>query len=134
MKYSYRLLIVLVLGVIIWKCFQYFIIKETKETNGSIKLLENVYQDNQGKIRISVFYEALCSDSRFFILKQLVPAYEALPGYITLDLVPYGKAQVYKTFILQVFVSNKFCLFIDHRERWSNILYLSAWKFGMSRK
>lgn len=50
--------------------------------------------ENQGKIKVSVYYEALCSDSRFFILKQLVPAYETIPGFIKLDLVPYGKAKV----------------------------------------
>lgn len=49
---------------------------------------------NSDKIKVSVYYEALCTDSRYFILKQLVPTYEALQEHIKLDFVPYGKAKV----------------------------------------
>lgn len=43
---------------------------------------------------VTIYYEALCSDSRNFILKQLVPTYEKLSDVIEIDLVPYGKATV----------------------------------------
>lgn len=47
---------------------------------------------DENKLTVSVYYEALCPDSRRFILEQLLPAYELIPDIINLDLVPYGKA------------------------------------------
>lgn len=47
----------------------------------------------QGKVTVTVYYEALCPDSRNFILHHLLPVYTTIPGYIRLDLVPYGKAK-----------------------------------------
>ncbi|KAL5279797.1 ifi30 family protein [Megaselia abdita] len=41
---------------------------------------------------ISVFYEALCPDSKNFVLKQLTPTVEKLPDWVYLELIPYGKA------------------------------------------
>lgn len=43
---------------------------------------------------ITVFYEALCPDSRSFFTKQLLPTFEKLPHLIQINLVPYGKAKV----------------------------------------
>lgn len=43
---------------------------------------------------ISVFYEALCPDSRSFFTKQLLPTFEKLPHLVQINLVPYGKAKV----------------------------------------
>lgn len=42
-----------------------------------------------------VFYEALCPDSKHFIMKQLVPAYEKAAPIMDIVLVPYGKATVF---------------------------------------
>jgi len=42
---------------------------------------------------ITVFYEALCPDSRSFFTKQLLPTFEKLPHLIQINLVPYGKAK-----------------------------------------
>uniref|UniRef100_A0A8D8WZG4 Gamma-interferon-inducible lysosomal thiol reductase n=1 Tax=Cacopsylla melanoneura TaxID=428564 RepID=A0A8D8WZG4_9HEMI len=44
-------------------------------------------------IKVSVYYEALCPDSRNFILHQLVPTYERGPRIVDYELVPYGKAK-----------------------------------------
>jgi hypothetical protein len=43
---------------------------------------------------ITVFYEALCPDSRSFFTKQLLPTFEKIPHLIQINLVPYGKAKV----------------------------------------
>jgi len=48
------------------------------------------------KVHIAVYYEALCPDSRSFIVKQLGPTYHKLPGNMDIELVPYGKATVRK--------------------------------------
>jgi len=41
---------------------------------------------------ISVFYEALCPDSKNFIVKQLKSAYSKLPNLIEIEFFAYGKA------------------------------------------
>ncbi|XP_021913568.1 GILT-like protein 1 isoform X2 [Zootermopsis nevadensis] len=43
-------------------------------------------------ILVTVFYEALCPDSRSFFTKQLLPTFEKIPLLIQINLVPYGKA------------------------------------------
>lgn len=48
---------------------------------------------NQGKINVTVYYEALCPDSKNFIMQQLIPVYEMIPGMLRIQLVPYGKAE-----------------------------------------
>lgn len=45
-------------------------------------------------VMVMVFYEALCPDSKHFILRQLVPTYGNAPQLIDFQLVPYGKATV----------------------------------------
>ncbi|XP_037775232.1 gamma-interferon-inducible lysosomal thiol reductase-like isoform X1 [Penaeus monodon] len=44
-------------------------------------------------MRIEIYYEVLCSDSRNFIMKQLTPAFEKLKDILQVGLVPYGKAK-----------------------------------------
>lgn len=51
---------------------------------------------SQQKVKISVYYETKCIDSRTFFLRQLGPTYERLHQYIDLELVPFGNVQVYK--------------------------------------
>lgn len=91
MKIAYRLLIAVVICFVIWKTVHHFLNLNEKQ-EPVISVVEKEGVTNQ--VKVSVYYEALCSDSRFFILKQLVPAYEAIPEYVELDLVPYGKAKV----------------------------------------
>lgn len=55
-------------------------------------LSENASQ----KIHVAVYYEALCPDSRSFVLKQLDPTYRKLSINMEVELVPYGKAKVRK--------------------------------------
>ncbi|CAL4072943.1 unnamed protein product [Meganyctiphanes norvegica] len=47
-------------------------------------------------LRVEVFYEALCPDSRSFVMKQLLPAYTALSDIMDVHIVPYGKATTKK--------------------------------------
>ncbi|KAL6449299.1 hypothetical protein ACFW04_000727 [Cataglyphis niger] len=49
------------------------------------------------RVHVAVYYEALCPDSRSFILKQLGPTYRRLSANIEVELVPYGKATTMKT-------------------------------------
>lgn len=56
-------------------------------------------------VMVMVFYEALCPDSKHFILKQLVPTFSKAPALIDFQLVPYGKATV--NFNFQLFYSTE---------------------------
>lgn len=47
---------------------------------------------------VMVFYEALCPDSKHFILKQLEPTFSKASSLIDFQLVPYGKATVCKLY------------------------------------
>ncbi|XP_018560781.1 uncharacterized protein LOC108903177 [Anoplophora glabripennis] len=44
------------------------------------------------KIKISVYYETLCSDSVRYLVNQFYPAYQNLADNMEVDLVAYGKA------------------------------------------
>ncbi|XP_044741637.1 GILT-like protein 2 [Chrysoperla carnea] len=48
--------------------------------------------DVSAPVLITVYYEALCPDSKSFVTKQLLPAYEKGARIMDVDLVPYGKA------------------------------------------
>lgn len=44
------------------------------------------------KVKVEVFYETYCPDSKRFVLEQLNSTYAELSDIIELQLVPYGKA------------------------------------------
>uniref|UniRef100_A0A147BNU5 Putative gamma-interferon inducible lysosomal thiol reductase n=1 Tax=Ixodes ricinus TaxID=34613 RepID=A0A147BNU5_IXORI len=46
------------------------------------------------RVRIVVVYESLCPYSRDFVYAQLLPTYSKLSPYITLTMLPFGKAIV----------------------------------------
>jgi hypothetical protein len=49
-------------------------------------------------MKVSVYYETLCGDSKRFIKTQLYPVKKSSLGqYFDVELVPYGKAMVKKT-------------------------------------
>lgn len=55
---------------------------------------ENLTRQAGSPVLVMVFYEALCPDSKNFIVKQLHSAYERAPSLIDIQFVPYGKATV----------------------------------------
>jgi len=88
MNGRYRLLITAVIGLIIfWKCLTYY------QNNKALESADKLVSD---KVLVTVYYEALCPDTKNFIINQLVPTYHLLHKYIDLELIPYGNAKTKK--------------------------------------
>ncbi len=50
--------------------------------------------ESGSKVKVDVYYETLCPDSIGFLIRKLIPNYEAISSMIQLNLVPFGKAEV----------------------------------------
>lgn len=89
-KYS-KIIVIVILIIILYQAFKSYIFP------GRNSIEQLLVRDESGrqteKVKVSVYYEALCPDSKFFITYQLVPAYEELKEFLILDLIPYGKAE-----------------------------------------
>ena len=66
---------------------------------------------------MEVYYEVLCPDSRYFILHQLVPAWERVGDIMDIRFVPYGKASVSLAIFCKRFnqVKAPINIFFQHR-------------------
>lgn len=94
MNKKYKLIILLTVTLALVKLLQ--ILRSHREFNELAVLEEqlNQYPLNGEKVKVTVYYEALCPDSKFFITLQLLPVVEKLTDSLIVDLVPYGKATV----------------------------------------
>lgn len=61
----------------------------------SIFFQENNLQFTDTPVVVGVYYEALCPDSKHFVIKQLLPSYITAPYLISIKLIPYGKATTF---------------------------------------
>lgn len=90
-KYS-KAVVIFIVVIIMYKAFKLFILPSRPAIE------QIIVQDSLGneveKVKVTVYYEALCPDSKFFMTYQLVPVFEKLKDSLLLDLVPYGKAEV----------------------------------------
>lgn len=60
-----------------------------------VKLEDDKFNKHkQDKVKVRVYYEALCPDSKHFFMKHLAPVAQKLSDFVDVTLVPYGKASV----------------------------------------
>lgn len=85
-KLTVRIFLTLAVLLIFWFAYEVYVQEQKIEEN------ELSMKASELPVVVTVFYEALCPDSRNFIVRQLAPAYEKLPHLIDIEYVPYGKA------------------------------------------
>jgi len=90
--------------LIIWLWYSYRYTQVTlpgdsKNTEGGQQMEEPVpaTKPPDPRLVVDVYYECLCPDSRYFVLNELLPAFEKVGSLMTLNLWPYGKASTEKT-------------------------------------
>ncbi|XP_076045498.1 gamma-interferon-inducible lysosomal thiol reductase-like [Oratosquilla oratoria] len=111
-----RILILLLVLVLVWKVYDYKALQVAESSDGtpakekadetmvndapmaqakipSLDLQEDLEVPVQTLVRVAVYYEALCPDSRHYIIRQLAPAFAKLSDIMKFELVPYGKAR-----------------------------------------
>ncbi|XP_060828036.1 GILT-like protein 1 [Bombus pascuorum] len=97
--FRWKILLIAISVLLLWQSSKVWL-NLTQEKYG----IEAQLQDNQltndeskQKVHITVYYEALCPDSRNFFIKQLLPVYHKIPNNVQLEFIPYGKATTVKT-------------------------------------
>jgi len=99
-----KLLGVLSFLFLIWILYNYRIIEKENVLNesdlGSENNEENVVttpKPDLKLVKLDVYYECLCPDSRYFVLHELLPTFEKVGSMMDIHLWPYGKASTKET-------------------------------------
>lgn len=53
-----------------------------------------VNENQKNKLNVKIYYESLCYDSMVFFRQQLYPTWLKRKDFMSLSLIPYGKAIV----------------------------------------
>lgn len=81
-----RFIILVLLVIVVWQIMRYF------TQNLMAPPEELMIRPSGAPVMVMVYYEALCPDSKNFILKQLQTTYNKAPDLLEVQFVPYGKA------------------------------------------
>ncbi|XP_012231578.1 GILT-like protein 1 isoform X2 [Linepithema humile] len=96
-----RLVIILVVGLLLWqtsKIWLAFLEDGAATQDGQAETALSQKNDSvREKVHVAVYYEALCPDSRSFIIRQLGPMYRTLSANVEIELIPFGKGGMRKT-------------------------------------
>ncbi|XP_011139528.1 GILT-like protein C02D5.2 [Harpegnathos saltator] len=100
-SFRWRVAIILITAILLWEASRIWNaatvmqgIEASEETAAPSGLKDDSAQQ---RVHIAVYYEALCPDSRSFVVKQLMPTYRKLSANLDVEMVPYGKAKTIKT-------------------------------------
>ncbi|XP_034952131.1 gamma-interferon-inducible lysosomal thiol reductase-like [Chelonus insularis] len=99
-KFWHRSIVIIVSIILLWqfaKTWNFFYTDVANEPQLQVNQNDNGSLDTRKDhmvqiVVVIVYYEALCPDSRNFIIKQLVPTYQKLLDNVAIELIPYGKA------------------------------------------
>lgn len=99
-----KLLGVLTFVFVIWILYNYRIIEKENVLNegdlGSENDEENLVttpKPDLKLVKLDVYYECLCPDSRYFVLHELLPTFEKVGSMMDVHMWPYGKASSKET-------------------------------------
>jgi len=94
-----KLLGVLSLLFLVWILYSYRVIENEDVLNESDLGSENNEESavttpkpDLKVVKLDVYYECLCPDSRYFVLHELLPTFEAVGSMLEVNMWPYGKA------------------------------------------
>ncbi|XP_065218955.1 gamma-interferon-inducible lysosomal thiol reductase-like [Planococcus citri] len=91
LKIRYIIFLV-IFSFVTWKLYEYTY-KSMKNSLKNKSALKDIRDSvNRSRVTVTVYYEALCPDSRSFFIRHLLPTYTRLPNVLEVELVPYGKA------------------------------------------
>ncbi|XP_014479498.1 PREDICTED: GILT-like protein C02D5.2 [Dinoponera quadriceps] len=100
-SFRWRVAIILITAILLWQASRMWNaaiamrgLEEAEETAAPSGQRD---EPAQQKVHLAVYYEALCPDSRSFVVKQLMPTYRKLSANLDVEMVPYGKAKTIKT-------------------------------------
>ncbi|KAJ8684260.1 hypothetical protein QAD02_020052 [Eretmocerus hayati] len=80
--------------ILLWQAYKLrSIILENYEVQELAESVKVVDETNVHQVLITVYYEALCPDSKSFIKTELIPTYNKLEDAVRIQLIPYGKAE-----------------------------------------
>ncbi|XP_045527688.1 gamma-interferon-inducible lysosomal thiol reductase-like [Pieris brassicae] len=94
----YRIIVLILVVLIMWQIYanySHFMLKKSTTTSASniVQLEDDSYNTHkQDKVKVRVYYETLCPDSKHFFVRHLGPVTEKLSDFLDVTLVPYGKA------------------------------------------
>ena len=60
----------------------------------------NVPGTNDPGVVVSLYYESLCPYCKSWITDELIPSFQKLQQYMTVEFIPYGNAHVSGSWIL----------------------------------
>ncbi|XP_053672351.1 GILT-like protein C02D5.2 [Anopheles nili] len=91
-KRQLRIIYLVILIIVMVLVYKSFTQRKPDEDDVEQTSSDAMLKPSNAPVNVMVFYEALCPDSKNFVLHQLQPAYDRAPDLMTIEFVPFGKA------------------------------------------
>ena len=84
--------ILIAIGVIVLIFYLFFNTPKVADINKLHGITEENTVIKVPKVKVEVYYEVLCPDSRHFVLDQVVSTWKSLDAIMDIKYIPFGKA------------------------------------------
>lgn len=84
--------ILIAIGVIVLIFYLFFNTPKVADINKLHGITEENTVIKVPKVKVEVYYEVLCPDSRHFVLDQVVSTWKSLDAIMDIKFIPFGKA------------------------------------------